>query len=175
MSIKSEIVKIFEVAAREAGDLILREFGKISEAKVLKNIEKFFKLGVYELSIGDTIGVATPDKVKSLLKKMGRSFDKKKVAMHFHDTRGTALANILASLDSGIRIFDSSLGGLGGCPYAPGASGNVATEDVVYMLHGMGFRTGIDLQELIKINRWMTTRIQHPLPSRVGIAGLPAV
>jgi hydroxymethylglutaryl-CoA lyase len=85
------------------------------------------------------------------------------------------LANILASLEMGIRTFDSSLGGLGGCPYAPAATGNVATEDVVYMLHGMGFKTGIDLEALLPINKWMAAQVAHELPSRVGRAGLPKI
>ena len=128
--------------------------GKIAESKVLKLAEKLHDLGVYEVSVGDTIGAATPNKVRSLNKKLIKSIGVKNLAMHFHDTRGTALANILASLDMGIRAFDSSLGGLGGCPYAPGAAGNVATEDVVYMLHGMGFKTGYDLEKLQEVNKW---------------------
>ena len=147
--------------------------GKISESKVLKLAEKLFDLGIYELSIGDTVGVANPKQVRSLVQKMETQFALSQVAMHFHDTRGTALANILASVDLGIRTFDSSLGGLGGCPYAPGASGNVATEDVVYMLESMGFKTGIDLEKLIKLNQWMSARVQRDLPSRVAKAGLP--
>lgn len=146
--------------------------GKISESKVLRVSEKLFELGVYELSIGDTIGVAHPRAVRSLTKKLIGEFGSQRIAMHFHDTRGTALANILASLDLGIRVFDTSLGGLGGCPYAPGASGNVATEDVVYMLEGMGLKTGVDLKELIRLNKWMTARVQHGLPSRVALAGV---
>jgi hydroxymethylglutaryl-CoA lyase len=144
----------------------------VSEKQVLRSAEKMLAMGVYELSIGDTIGVANPKQVRSLLKKLGTIVPMEKLAMHFHDTRGTALANILASLDLGIRTFDSSLGGLGGCPYAPGASGNVATEDVIYLLHGMGFQTGVNLPQLIKINHWMRVKIQHSLPSRVGAAGI---
>ncbi len=149
--------------------------GKVTEAQVIKTAEQMLKLGVYELSIGDTIGVATPRQVRSLVTRLQRHVGAEKLAMHFHDTRGTALANILASLDLGVRTFDSSLGGLGGCPYAPGASGNVATEDVVYLLHGMGLKTGIHLPELIKLNHWMRVKIQHALPSRVGAAGLPTL
>jgi hydroxymethylglutaryl-CoA lyase len=130
------------------------------------------KMGIFEVSIGDTIGVATPKQVRALLLKLKRSVPVSKVALHFHDTRGTALANILAGLDYGICVVDSSLGGLGGCPYAPGASGNVATEDVVYMLEGMGMNTGIDLQKLIETNHWMSEAVGHGLPSRVGKAGI---
>lgn len=145
--------------------------GKVSETKVLKLVEKYLAMGVYEISLGDTIGVGHPKKVRSLLKKMKTLVSDKKVALHFHDTRGTALANILASLDLGYRIFDSSLGGLGGCPYAPGAAGNVATEDVVYMLNGMGLKTGIDLPHLIRTSRWLNKQLGRVLPSRVSLAG----
>jgi len=144
--------------------------GDIDPAQVVKLVKKFDKLGIHEISIGDTIGVADPKQVRALVKKLIAAVGSKRLAMHFHDTRGTALANILASLDLGIRIFDSSLGGLGGCPYAPAATGNVATEDVVYMLHRMGFDTGLDLEKLVHINRWMTDEIGRELPSRVAKA-----
>lgn len=145
--------------------------GKIKASKALKVIEKFFDLGIYELSIGDTIGVATPKQVRELLKPLESWKVMKKVAMHFHDTRGTAIANILESLDFGVTVFDSSLGGLGGCPYAPGAAGNVATEDVVYFLEGMGIKTGLDLDELIKTANWMTQQLGRPLVSSLSAAG----
>ncbi len=147
--------------------------GLVKESVVRKQIEKYLELGMYEISIGDTIGVATPKQVRSLLKKVSQDVGLKKVAMHFHDTRGTALANVLASLDLGVRVFDSSFGGLGGCPYAKGASGNLATEDLVYMLHGMGFETGVKLEKLIQISPGIENLIQHGLPSRVARAGLP--
>ena len=143
--------------------------GKVSEAKVLKLIEKYLELGVYEISLGDTIGVASPKQVRSLLKSLLKMTDSKKVAMHFHDTRGTAIANVLASLDLGITTFDTSIGGLGGCPYAPGAAGNVATEDVVYMLHKMGLKTGLDLQKLIKTTLWMNKQVGRQLPSKLSL------
>jgi len=95
----------------------------------------------------------------------------KKLAGHFHDTRGQALANILAAYDLGVRVFDTSFGGLGGCPYAPGATGNVATEDVVYMFEGLGVKTGLDLDKLLSIDSWMAEKIQHSLPSKVGKVG----
>ncbi|MBT4762622.1 MAG: hydroxymethylglutaryl-CoA lyase [Bdellovibrionaceae bacterium] len=142
--------------------------GKVSEQRVIKLTEKLIQLGAYEVSIGDTIGVATPKQVRSLVNKLGLKIPLKKVAMHFHDTRGTALANVLASLDLGIHTFDSSLGGLGGCPYAKGASGNLATEDLVYMLEGMGHKTGVDISKLIKINKWIENKVGHQLPSHVG-------
>lgn len=137
--------------------------GKISVSKAMRVIEKFFDLGIYELSVGDTIGVATPKQVAELLKQVEKSKWIHKTAMHFHDTSGTAIANISKSLDFGIRVFDSSLGGLGGCPYAPGAAGNVATEDVVYLLEGMGYQTGLDLDQLVKTRIWMSQQIGRPL------------
>jgi hydroxymethylglutaryl-CoA lyase len=133
------------------------------------------EMGVYEVSIGDTIGIANPTQVNRLVAKLIDAVGENKLAMHFHDTRGTALANILASFQQGIRVFDSSLGGLGGCPYAPAATGNVATEDVVYMLHGMGHSTGIDIGKLLEINKWIAQKVEHELPSRVGRAGLPRI
>ena len=147
--------------------------GEVSEARVLELVKRLIDLGVYEVSIGDTIGVATPVQVQSLVNRLREAVGVAPVAMHFHDTRGTALANILASVELGVRVFDSSIGGLGGCPYAPAATGNVATEDVVYMLHGMGFDTGIDLQKLVDLNSWLSQMIGHDLPSRVGKAGIP--
>ncbi len=147
--------------------------GEISEAVVVRLVKKLISMGAYEVSIGDTIGVANPEQVRRLVTKLIAAVGEGPLAMHFHDTRGTALANILASLNLGIRTFDSSLGGLGGCPYAPSATGNVATEDVIYMLHGMGFETGVDLTKLIAINKVMAKELRHELPSLVGKAGLP--
>jgi hydroxymethylglutaryl-CoA lyase len=147
--------------------------GKVPEARVVKLVKKFAELGIYEISIGDTIGVADPVQVRRLVSKLKKAVGAKKLAMHFHDTRGTALANISAALDLGITVFDSSLGGLGGCPYSPNSTGNVATEDVVYMLERMGYSTGVDIKKLIELNRWMTEKIGHVLPARVSKAGLP--
>ena len=146
--------------------------GDVPEKQVIDLVAKLFKLGCYEVSIGDTIGVAQPAQVKSLFSKLKRKYGVKKLAGHFHDTRGQSLANILTALQLGYRIFDSSIGGLGGCPYAKGASGNVSTEDVVYMLHGLGFTTGINLEKLIDVNHWLAPQINHVLPSKVGKAGL---
>ncbi len=145
--------------------------GRISVKQAMDVIERFFELGIYELSIGDTIGVATPKQVKELLQQIQKNKWISKTAMHFHDTRGTALANIAESLRFGVTVFDSSIGGLGGCPYAPGAAGNVATEDVVYLLEGMGYRTGLDLDKLIKTTEWMTKQLGRPLVSRLSLAG----
>ncbi|KYG70563.1 hydroxymethylglutaryl-CoA lyase [Bdellovibrio bacteriovorus] len=145
--------------------------GKVPEARVVKLAARMHKLGVYEISIGDTIGVADAGQVESLFKKLKKVVPVKKLAGHFHDTRGQALANILAAYKLGVMVFDTSLGGLGGCPYAPGATGNVATEDVVYMFHGMGVKTGLNLDKLLEIDPWMAEKIQHPLPSKVGKVG----
>lgn len=147
--------------------------GKVSEAKVVAMAEKLLKIGCDEVSIGDTIGVADPKQVARLGKSLKSAIGKNKLAMHFHDTRGTALANILASLEIGLRSFDSSMGGLGGCPYAPAATGNVATEDVVYMLHRMGMKTGLDLEALIQASRWLQPQMNRELPSKVARAGTP--
>ncbi|HVI03680.1 MAG TPA: hydroxymethylglutaryl-CoA lyase [Enhygromyxa sp.] len=124
-------------------------------------------LGVYELSLGDTIGVGTPRQVATVLRRLlaaGLRYDQ--LAVHFHDTRGTALANVTVALQLGIRTIDSSLGGLGGCPYAPGASGNVATEDVVYLLDGMGVHSGVELAKLPAISVEIGAKLGHELPSK---------
>ncbi|MBX3020201.1 MAG: hydroxymethylglutaryl-CoA lyase [Bdellovibrionales bacterium] len=147
--------------------------GAVPEKRVIDLILKLAKLGVHEISIGDTIGVATPKQVRSLLKKLKSRLPLTKVAMHFHDTRGTALANVLASLEAGVEVFDSSFGGLGGCPYAKGASGNLATDDLVYMLEGMGLKTGVDLNKLLSYSARMQEEIGHKLPSRTAEAGVP--
>lgn len=146
--------------------------GKVSEKKVIELAKKLHQLGCYEISIGDTIGVAHVAQVQSLFKKLKKVVPAKKLAGHFHDTRGQALANILAAYNLGIRTFDASIGGLGGCPYAKGATGNVSTEDVVYMFHGMGIKTGLDLSKLIEINHWLAPQMNHPLESKVGKVGL---
>jgi hydroxymethylglutaryl-CoA lyase len=140
--------------------------GKVPIGQVVRVSERLFEMGIDELSLGDTIGVATPKQVQELLEDIMKRFPKEKLAMHFHDTRGTALANILISLEMGITTFDSSLGGLGGCPYAKGASGNVATDDLVYMLHGMDIATGIDVQRLSEAALFIQEKIGRPLSSR---------
>ncbi|GIL17546.1 MAG: hydroxymethylglutaryl-CoA lyase [Oligoflexia bacterium] len=144
--------------------------GNVPEKKVVELAKRLYKMGCYEISIGDTIGVASPAQVESLFKKLKKVIPVKKLAGHFHDTRGTALANIYAAYKLGVRVFDTSLGGLGGCPYAPGSAGNVATEDVVYMFDQMKIKTGIDLKKLIKTNTWVSTLMGKELPSRVSKA-----
>jgi hydroxymethylglutaryl-CoA lyase len=123
-------------------------------------------LGAYEVSVSDTIGIAHPGQVRQVLDAMMRTVSPVDVALHFHDTRGTALANVLAALDFGITTFDSSAGGLGGCPYAPGATGNLATEDLLYMLHGLGHATGADLEAVAEASIALETHLDRPLPSR---------
>ncbi len=145
--------------------------GKVSEAKVVQLAQRLHKMGCYEISIGDTIGVANVGQIESVFKKLKKVIPVKKLAGHFHDTRGQALANTLAAYKLGVTVFDTSLGGLGGCPYAPGATGNVATEDVAYMFHGMGVKTGLDLDKLIEMVPWMAEKIGHVLPSKVGKVG----
>lgn len=150
--------------------------GKVSQAKVVRLTQALLSMGIYEVSIGDTIGVATPKQVRELIKKLkAKNIPLKKIAMHFHDTRGTALANVLASIEGGIKTFDSSIGSLGGCPYAKGASGNLATEDLVYMLNGMGLKSGVDLPKLISIHKKIQALLPVTLPSHVGRSGLPAL
>jgi isopropylmalate/homocitrate/citramalate synthase len=131
--------------------------GAVPPAAVLDVAERLLALGVDELSIGDTIGVATPNQVVEVTRLLLTRVPLGRLAMHFHDTRGTALANVLAALNEGVAIFDSSAGGLGGCPYAPGASGNLATEDLLYMLHGMGIETGVDLDAVVKASRFLAS------------------
>ncbi|WP_134700254.1 hydroxymethylglutaryl-CoA lyase [Ammoniphilus sp. YIM 78166] len=141
--------------------------GEVALESVVRVTEELFKMGVYEVSLGDTIGVATPKQVKERLKALAGLFPKEQLAGHFHDTRGTGLANVYASLEIGLRNFDSAIGGLGGCPYAPGASGNISTEDLVYMLEGMGLSTGVQLQELVKAGAFIRNRLGRALPSKV--------
>ena len=130
------------------------------------------RMGCYEVSLGDTIGVGTPGRVTSLLTHLFHtaSIPSSSIAVHFHDTYGQALANVLASLLQGVGVVDASVGGLGGCPYAVGATGNVATEDVVYMLHGCGIHTGVELRGLIETARWISRKLGREVQSRVGRA-----
>jgi hydroxymethylglutaryl-CoA lyase len=129
--------------------------GEIAPAKVAEVARALHDMGCYEISLGDTIGVGTPGKTKAMIEACAREVPIARLAGHYHDTYGQALANIYASLETGVATFDSSVAGLGGCPYAKGASGNVATEDVVYMLHGLGIETGIDLDKVVDIGRWI--------------------
>lgn len=145
--------------------------GKIDPKKVLRLLERLAKLpGVSQISVGDTIGVATPASVADVVAPALKMLGPKKLALHFHDTRGTALANALRSIDLGVRILDSSAGGLGGCPFAPGATGNLATEDLVYMLNGMRIETGIKLDALCNASLKLAKKMKRPLSSRYLLA-----
>ncbi|MBI1362440.1 MAG: hydroxymethylglutaryl-CoA lyase [Proteobacteria bacterium] len=144
--------------------------GEIDPAVVASVTRRLLDLGAYEVSLGDTIGVGTPVKIERMLDAVLAVASADELAMHFHDTYGQALANIMVGLNKGIAVIDSSVGGLGGCPYAPGAGGNVATEDVLYMLHGCGVSTGIDLAKTVDTARWISNQLGRDVASRVGRA-----
>jgi len=148
--------------------------GAVDPAAAVELARALRALGCYQISLGDTIGVANPRQVRDVLSRVLAEIPKPEVAVHFHDTRGTALANILVAVEMGITTVDAALGGLGGCPYAPGASGNVATEDVVYMLEGMGVRTGVDLDRLVDCARLASTLVGHEVPSKYYRAAIGA-
>lgn len=140
--------------------------GEMSIEKLSLVTKRFLDLGVYEVSVGDTIGVATPKQVKSYVKSLVSEFGSSQIAMHFHDTRGMAVSNILMSLEEGIKTFDSSAGGLGGCPYAKGATGNVATEDVWYLLNSLGLKTGVDLPKLAHASQFILDKLNRRTESK---------
>jgi hydroxymethylglutaryl-CoA lyase len=144
--------------------------GEVPVADVVRVARRMHELGCYEISLGDTIGIGTPAKARAMLRAVAEAVPIEALAVHFHDTRGQALANILACLEEGIAVVDSSVSGTGGCPYAKGATGNVATEDVVYMLDGMDIATGIDLQKLIGTGLWLSTALGRETSSRVARA-----
>lgn len=146
--------------------------GEVGEAAVVGVAQQLVELGVDEVSIGDTIGVAGPADVRRVLGALGTAgIEPGRLAMHFHDTRGTALANVTAALELGVRCFDASTGGTGGCPYAPGAAGNLATEDLVYLLGREGLEHGVDLDALLVAARFVSDTLGRPLGSKVGQAG----
>ena len=175
MSINDSL-KVLNLICRRAGKVRVRVYlsvafacpyeGKISSSKVTVLADRIMQAGVFELSVSDTIGVAVYTDVLHLMYSLQKKIPIKKVALHFHDTRGMALANVIAGLKSGVRVFDSSIGGLGGCPYAVGASGNVATEDLVYMLEKMKFKTKVQTPNLIKTTQWLEKKLDHTLPAR---------
>jgi len=144
--------------------------GEIKPQAVTDVAKMLWDLGCYEVSLGDTIGVGTPKKARELLRAVAGHVPMASLAMHFHDTYGQALANLYAGLEEGTRVIDSAAGGLGGCPYAPGATGNVATEDVVYMLEGMGIATGVDMAKLLEATNGISKLIGRPPVSRVAAA-----
>ncbi len=144
--------------------------GPIAPAKVAEVAGRLVELGCYEISLGDTIGVGTPGQAAAMIETVARAVPLRRLAVHFHDTYGQALANILAALDCGVAVVDSSVAGLGGCPYAPGAGGNVASEDVLYMLQGLGVETGVDLEALIAAGRFISEHLGRPPASKVSRA-----
>jgi hydroxymethylglutaryl-CoA lyase len=148
--------------------------GDVAPSAVVALVKELRARGVYQISLGDTIGVATPLQVKAVLEEVLQVAPIDELAVHFHDTRGTALANVLVAVGMGIATVDAAVGGLGGCPYAPGASGNLATEDVVYMLHGMGIATGVDLDALVACASRLAAVVGHEMPSKYTKAALGA-
>ncbi|EPY03876.1 hydroxymethylglutaryl-CoA lyase [Paenibacillus alvei TS-15] len=170
-SILHEVVQAAHSAGKSVRGYVSTVFGcpyegPISVDEVIRVSETLFEMGIDELSLGDTIGIANPKQVEDVLEMLLKRFDAEKLALHFHDTRGTALANILVSMNMGITTFDASVGGLGGCPYAPGASGNVASEDLLFMLDSMGIQTGINQEKLLSAARFIQEKIGRTLPSR---------
>jgi len=148
--------------------------GDVPIGDVVRVASALHAMGCYEVSLGDTIGVGTPGNARAMLKAVAAEVPMPALAIHFHDTYGQALANILACLEEGVAVIDSAVAGSGGCPYAKGASGNVASEDVVYMLHGLGVGTGIDLPALAEVGRWLAGLLGRETGSKVGKALLPA-
>lgn len=144
--------------------------GDIAPEQVAKVAKALAELGCYEISLGDTIGVGTPLKAKRMLEAVAAAVPIEKLAAHFHDTYGQALANLYAVLEEGISVIDASVAGLGGCPYAKGASGNVATEDVLYLLNGLGIKTGVDLDKLVTTGEWISEQLKRHNGSKVGQA-----
>jgi hydroxymethylglutaryl-CoA lyase len=140
--------------------------GDVPAANVVRLTHELIDMGADEVAVSDTIGIAHPGQVRDVLTMLVREIPARHIALHFHDTRGTALANVLAALPFGIRTFDASAGGLGGCPYAPGATGNLATEDLLYMLHGLGYSTGVSLDAVVAASTMIEPHVGHLLPSR---------
>jgi hydroxymethylglutaryl-CoA lyase len=147
--------------------------GEVPVADVVRVAAHLFELGCAEISLGDTIGVGTPGRARAMLRAVAAAVPMSALAVHFHDTYGQALANILACLEEGVRVVDAAVAGTGGCPYARGASGNVASEDVIYMLQGMGLETGVDLDALVATGHWLAAQLGRTTGSRVGRARAP--
>ena len=146
--------------------------GSVDPSVVASLVAQLIDLGVYEVAVSDTIGIAHPGQVPIVLEAVLARTPVERVALHFHDTRGTALANVLAALPFGVTTFDASAGGLGGCPYAPGAAGNLATDDLIYMLNGLGVETGVSLDALSEASAFIAARLDHRLPSRYAQAAM---
>ena len=148
--------------------------GAVPLGEVVRVSEALFHMGCYEISLGDTIGVGTPHAARDMLRAVRSAVPIERLAVHFHDTYGQALANLYACIEEGVRVADASVAGLGGCPYAKGATGNVATEDLVYMLHGLNLETGVDLDALCDTARWISAELGREPASRVARARKPA-
>jgi hydroxymethylglutaryl-CoA lyase len=146
--------------------------GEVPLSDVVRVAKTLHALGCYEISLGDTIGIGTPGKARAMLRAVAAEVPMPALAIHFHDTRGQALANILSCLEEGVAVVDAAVSGTGGCPYAPGASGNVASEDVVYMLEGLGIRTGVDLPKLVETGRWLAALLGRGSGSKVNLASV---
>lgn len=144
--------------------------GEVPASEVVRVARALHGMGCYEISLGDTIGVGTPRKARAMLEAVAADVPMQALAVHFHDTYGQAVANIASCVEAGVRVVDSAVSGAGGCPYAKGASGNVASEDAVYLLHGMGLQTGVELESLAEIGRWLSALLGRPTGSRVGKA-----
>ena len=149
--------------------------GDVPLSDVVRVAKRLHDLGCYEISLGDTIGIGTPGKARAMLKAVAQEVPISALAVHFHDTRGQALANIMVCIEEGVAVVDAAVSGTGGCPYARGASGNVASEDVVFMLEGMGIATGVDLKKLIDTGRWLSALLGRDTGSKVGRAGIDTV
>jgi hydroxymethylglutaryl-CoA lyase len=183
-SIEETLSRFAEVAAgARARGLRLRGYvscalgcpyqGKVAPAAVAEVAGRLLDLGCEEISLGDTIGIGTPGAAAALVDAVARRVPRERLAVHFHDTYGQALANVLAALERGIAVVDASVGGLGGCPYAAGASGNLATEELVYMLDGLGIETGVDLDLLLEAGQLIAAELARPVGSKVGRARRP--
>jgi len=144
--------------------------GPVAPAEVARMAARLVEMGCYEVSLGDTIGVGTAGAVRRVIAEAAQAVGMRKIAMHFHDTYGQGVANVLASLEAGVSVFDAAVGGLGGCPFAPGATGNVATEDVLFLLQGLGVETEIDLAAVAEIGAWMSEKLGRVNASRAGNA-----
>ena len=171
LSVYGEVITAAQAARLRVRGYLSTAFGcpfegNVPRERVLDLTSRLLDLGVYEVAVSDTIGIAHPGDVRQLLDALVRRVPVDRIALHFHDTRGTALANVLAALEFGITTFDASAGGLGGCPYAPGAAGNLATEDLLYMLHGLGYETGVQLDGVLRASRFIEPLVGHPLASR---------
>lgn len=174
VEVAREIVAMARTAGRSAQVTIAAAFGcpfegEVRQARVVAMAEALAEAGPVEIALADTIGVADPARVTRLVSRVRERIAPLPVRVHFHDTRGTGLANVWAAIGAGARAVDASLGGLGGCPFAPGAAGNVATEDVAWMLERAGLATGLDLAALVEASRWLATVIERPLPGRAGV------